>query len=149
MPTKPSVAPNAQSTQCHVSDGRCISVPNRNPGSGLRGGGQIKKVFPYFSCDRIEFCLALIGSDLAVAHLVSVDHFKYELILQLRSAAAQGATKIVVNSSELCRSIRNGSHSTQACCEAMEAEIKPGDVVIEQRGGTGMTVRYLLPRKNG
>ena len=81
--------------------------------------------------------------------MVSVDHFKYELIAQMRSAAAQGATKIVVNSTELCRSIRKGSYSTQACCEAMEAEIKPGDVVIEQRGGTGMTVRYLLPRKNG
>jgi hypothetical protein len=31
----------------------------------------------------------------------------------------------------------------------MEAEIKPGDVVIEQNSGTGMTVRYLLPRKGG
>jgi hypothetical protein len=81
--------------------------------------------------------------------LVSVDHFKYELIAQLRSAAAQGATTIVVNSTELCRSIRNGGYSTQACCEAMEAEIRPGDVVIDQRSGAGMTVRYLLPRKDG
>jgi hypothetical protein len=78
--------------------------------------------------------------------LVSVDHFKYELIAQLRNAAAQGATSVVVNSTELCRSIRNASHSTQACCEAMEAEIKPGDVVIQQNSGAGMTVRYLLPR---
>jgi hypothetical protein len=81
--------------------------------------------------------------------LVSVDHFKYELIAQLQSAAAQGATTVVVNSTELCRSIRNANHSTQACCEAMEAEINSGDVVIEQRSGTGMTVRYLLPRKEG
>ena len=80
------------------------------------------------------------------AQLVSVDHFKYELIAQLRSAAAQGATTVVVNSTELCRSIRNANHSTQACCEA---EIKPGDVVIEQKSGTGMTVRYLLPRREG
>jgi uncharacterized protein YcbK (DUF882 family) len=80
------------------------------------------------------------------AHLVSVDHFRYELITQLRSAAAQGATTIVVNSTELCRSIRNANHSTHACCEAMQAEIKPGDVVIEQKSGTGMTVRYQLPR---
>jgi hypothetical protein len=85
--------------------------------------------------------LALTG-----AHLVSVDHFRYELIAQLRSAAAQGAITIVVNSTELCRSIRNANHSTHACCEAMQAEIKPGDVVIEQKSGTGMTVRYLLPR---
>ena len=81
--------------------------------------------------------------------MVSVDHFKYELIAQLRSAAAQGATTIVVNSTELCRSIRNASYSTQACCEAMEAEIKPGDVVIAQKSGTGITVRYLLPRQEG
>ena len=78
--------------------------------------------------------------------MVSVDHFRYELIAQLRNAAAQGATTVVVNSTELCRSIRNANHSTQACCEAMETEIKPGDVVIEQNSGSGMTVRYLLPR---
>ena len=53
---------------------------------------------------------------------------------------------IVINSTELCRSIRNAGYSTQACCEAMEAEIRPGDVVIDQRSGAGMTVRYLLPR---
>jgi hypothetical protein len=28
----------------------------------------------------------------------------------------------------------------------MEAEIKPGDVVIQQNSGVGLTVRYLLPR---
>lgn len=50
--------------------------------------------------------------------VVSVDHFRYELIAQLRSAASQGATTVVVNSTELCRSIRNASHSTLACCEA-------------------------------
>jgi hypothetical protein len=78
--------------------------------------------------------------------LVSIDHFRYELITQLRSVAAQGATTIVNNSTELCRSIRNANHSTHACCEAMQAEIKLGDVVIEQKTCTGMTVRYLLPR---
>jgi hypothetical protein len=76
--------------------------------------------------------------------LVSVDHFRQELITQLRRAAAQGATTIVVTSAELCRSIRDASHSSQACCEAMQAEIKPGDTVIEHT--SGMTVRYLLPR---
>jgi hypothetical protein len=78
--------------------------------------------------------------------LVSVDHFRYELIAQLRSAAAQGASTVVVNSTELCRSIRDATHWTHACCEAMEAEIKPGDVVIRQNSGVGLTVRYLLPR---
>ena len=92
-------------------------------------------------------CSQRLVGDLAGANLVSVDHFKYELIAQLRNASAQGATTLVVNSTELCRSIRNANHSTQACCEAMEAEIKPGDVVIQQNSGAGMTVRYLLPRK--
>jgi hypothetical protein len=76
--------------------------------------------------------------------LVSVDHFRQELITQLRRAAAQGATTIVVTSAELCRSIRGTSHSSQACCEAMQAEINPGDTVIQR--ASGMTVRYLLPR---
>jgi hypothetical protein len=80
--------------------------------------------------------------------LVSVDHFRYELITQLRTAAAQGATTIVVASTELCRSIRKANNSTDACCEAMQAEIKTGDVVIEHRSGNTMKVRYLLPRKD-
>jgi UDP-N-acetylmuramyl pentapeptide synthase len=79
--------------------------------------------------------------------LVSTDHFRQELVAQLRSAAAQGATKIVITSGELWQSIRMASRSTQACCEAMQAEVKPGDVVlVEQDSGSGMTVRYLLPR---
>jgi hypothetical protein len=40
-----------------------------------------------------------------------------------------------------------GNLSTDACCDAMEAETKPGDVVVVARSlGAGMTVRYLLPR---
>jgi hypothetical protein len=30
----------------------------------------------------------------------------------------------------------------------MQAEIKPGDVMIEQKSGAGIAVRYLLPRKD-
>jgi hypothetical protein len=61
--------------------------------------------------------------------LVSVDHFRHELPTQLRSAADQGGTTIVIISGELCKNIRMGSSSTQACCEAMLAEVKPGDVI--------------------
>ena len=40
-----------------------------------------------------------------------------------------------------------GNLSTDACCDAMEAETKPGDVVVVARSlGAGMTVRYLSPR---
>jgi hypothetical protein len=40
-----------------------------------------------------------------------------------------------------------GHVSSVACCDAMQAEIKTGDVVILERSNiAGMTVRYLLPR---
>jgi hypothetical protein len=78
--------------------------------------------------------------------MVSADHFALELRMQLRSADSQGATTIVITSGELCKNIRMGSSSTQACCEAMQAEVKPGDDVLVSAGGAGMTVRYRLPR---
>jgi UDP-N-acetylmuramyl pentapeptide synthase len=79
--------------------------------------------------------------------MVSADHFRHELLAQLKNAVEQGARSIVITSGELCKSIRNAGHSTQACCEAMQAEAKPGDVVlVEQDSGSGMTVRYRLPR---
>jgi hypothetical protein len=81
------------------------------------------------------------------AQLVSIDHFAHELISQLRSAAEQGVTTIVISSGELCKSIRGSGHSTQACCEAMQAEVKPCDIVlVEHDRGSGMMVRYRLPR---
>jgi UDP-N-acetylmuramyl pentapeptide synthase len=78
--------------------------------------------------------------------MVSADHFAHELRTQLRSAAAQGATTIVITSGELCKSVRDSGHSTQASCEAMQAEVKPGDLVLVSASGAGMTVRYRLPR---
>jgi hypothetical protein len=80
------------------------------------------------------------------AQLVSVDHFRHELLTQLRSAAAQGGTTIVITSGELCKNIRMGNSSTQACCEAMMAEVQPGDVVLVSSGGAETIVRYRLPR---
>ena len=78
--------------------------------------------------------------------LVSVDHFRHELLTQLKSAADQGGTTIVITAGELCKKIRMGNSSTQACCEAMMAEVKPGDVVLVSASGAGMTIRYRLPR---
>jgi hypothetical protein len=78
--------------------------------------------------------------------VVSTDHFRQELVMQLRRAAEVGATTIVVTSTDLCRSIRNASNSLDACFEAMQAEIKPGDVVLDQSSGNAMAIRYLLPR---
>jgi hypothetical protein len=79
--------------------------------------------------------------------LVSVDHFRYELITQLRSATEQGAQKIVITSTELCKSIRGGNTSMDACCQAMQDEVNHGDVIVQGRNsGAGMIVRYQLPR---
>jgi len=80
-------------------------------------------------------------------NLVSVDHFAQQLKWQLRIAAEQGATTVVITSEDLCKLIRDGSQSTRACCEAMHSEVKPGDVVlVPQNTGSGMTVRYRMPR---
>jgi hypothetical protein len=65
--------------------------------------------------------------------MVSVDHFALELRSQLRAAAAQGAGSIVINSSELCKAIRSGNAWMDACCEAMQQEVKPTDLVIRER----------------
>jgi hypothetical protein len=79
--------------------------------------------------------------------MVSFDHFAHELRRQLSSATEQGGTQIVITSAELCQSIPMGNSSTRACCEAMQAEVKPSDVVlVEQNSGGGMVVRYQLPR---
>jgi hypothetical protein len=83
-------------------------------------------------------------SDTLEIFVVSTDHFRYELLAQLRRAASEGATMSVVTSAELCKSLPNGSRWSQACCDAMQAEINPGDEVLDKT--SGMTVRYLLPR---
>jgi hypothetical protein len=79
--------------------------------------------------------------------MVSIDHFRHELLAQMSRAATQGRIDILVNSGELCRSIRNGDLRMSTCCDAMQEEIKAGDVLlVERTNGAGMTVRYLLPR---
>lgn len=78
--------------------------------------------------------------------MVSTDHFRQELVAQLGRAAHAGRIDVLINSGELCRSIREGFESA-SCCDAMQAEFKPGDTVLPDRSnGVGMTVRYLLPR---
>ena len=79
--------------------------------------------------------------------MVSVDHFGYELRRQLRDAAADGASELPITSHDLCRSIRTGTAWLNACCEAMEQELQENDIVVQDRNGLGMSVRYKLPRK--
>jgi UDP-N-acetylmuramyl pentapeptide synthase len=79
--------------------------------------------------------------------MVSTDHFRQELNAQLNRAAAGGQIDVLITSGELCRSIVTGSAWSAYCCDAMEAEMRPGDtLVLERSNGAGMTVLYLLPR---
>ena len=82
--------------------------------------------------------------------MVSVDHFRQELLAQMGRASASGAIDMLVNSGELHPSLGGhlgSAHGMPSCCEAMQAEIQPGDILlVEKANGAGMTVRYLLPR---
>jgi hypothetical protein len=83
-------------------------------------------------------------------YMVSADHFAQKLRVQFKKASAQGATRFVITSQELYRSLGGypgSTHGMPACCDAMRSEMKSGDVlIVEQPNGAGMTVRYQLPR---
>jgi hypothetical protein len=57
---------------------------------------------------------------------------------------------ILANAAELCRSLVKSRQTAQEmgrCCDAMQAEMRPGDsMIVARTNGAGMTVRYLLPR---
>ena len=79
--------------------------------------------------------------------IVSIDHFRQELLVQLRRAATEGRIDILINSGELCRTIPGSCSWSASCCDAMQEELKLGDtLVLDRTNGPGMTVRYLLPR---
>jgi hypothetical protein len=82
--------------------------------------------------------------------MVTMDLFRQGLLAQMARATYQGRIDVLINSGELYRSLGGDPGSTHGmpfCCDAMEAEMKLGDVVlIERANGAGMTVRYLLPR---
>jgi hypothetical protein len=82
--------------------------------------------------------------------MVSADHFRQGLLAQMHRASSNGRIDVVINSGELYRSLGGypgSSHGMPSCCDAMQDEMKPGDVLLlERTNGAGMTVRYLLPR---
>jgi hypothetical protein len=82
--------------------------------------------------------------------MVSADYFAQQLRAQLKKAAAQGETRAVITSGELYRSLGGypGSmHGMPACCDAMRAEMKPGDnLLVDQPNGGPTTICYRLPR---
>ena len=82
--------------------------------------------------------------------MVSTDHFRQGLLAQMRRASLNGRIDVLINSGELYRSLGGypgSSRGMPSCCDAMQDEMKPGDVLLlERTNGAGMTVRYLLPR---
>ena len=82
--------------------------------------------------------------------MVSTDHFRQGLLAQMARASRGGLIDVLINSWELYRSLggyAGSTHGMAFCCDAMEAEMKPGDILLlERTNGVGMTVRYLLPR---
>jgi len=84
--------------------------------------------------------------------MVSVDHFRQELLAQMGRAAEGGLIDVLINSGELHRSLGGypgSKHGMPFCCDAMQDEMKPGDtIIVERSNGAGMTIRYLLPRAN-
>jgi hypothetical protein len=85
--------------------------------------------------------------------MVSMDHFRQELLAQLVRRAHSGAVDMLINSAELSRSLggdASPNSKMSSCRDAMQEEIRPGDTVLINRdSGPGMTVRYLLPRTDG
>jgi hypothetical protein len=83
--------------------------------------------------------------------MVSADHFAQELRAQFKKAVAQGAARAIITSGELYGALGGDAAGSMqgmpACCEAMCAEMKPGDNLLAQQvNGGGMTVCYRLPR---
>jgi hypothetical protein len=82
--------------------------------------------------------------------MVSIDHFRQELQAQMSRAANGGFIDVMINSGELYRCLGGypgSKHGMPLCCDAMQAEMKSGDIlVLDRSSGSGMTVRYLLPR---
>ena len=65
--------------------------------------------------------------------MVSIDHFRQELLGQLRRAATEGRIDILINSGELCRTIPGSCSWSSSCCDAMQEELKSGDALVLDR----------------
>ena len=82
--------------------------------------------------------------------MVSYDHFRQELRVQLGHAAARGDLDLLVCAGELFDSVPKGTRPDLGmgyCCDAMRDEMAPGEIVlVERSNGSGMTVRFMLPR---
>jgi hypothetical protein len=65
--------------------------------------------------------------------MVKVDHFRRGLLALIERATHHGRVDVLINSGELFRSLGGYPgymHGTPFCCDAMEAKIKPRDVLL-------------------
>ena len=70
--------------------------------------------------------------------MVSVDHFRQELLSRMKHAAENGATDVLISSAELRRSLRGGDFGPDVCSDVMKAEMKPGDILgLDGNSGPG------------
>ena len=78
-----------------------------------------------------------------------LDHFRYEIHMQMQRAAAWGATAVVINARELHSAFGDflePKHQPR-CCDVIEEEMIEGDVVVAAKSDVdGLTIRYRLPR---
>jgi hypothetical protein len=70
--------------------------------------------------------------------MASTDHFR---LAQMCRATAHGSVDILMTSGELYRSLGGypgSSHGMPFCCDAMQDEMRPGDILlVERRDGVG------------
>ena len=79
--------------------------------------------------------------------MISIDHFRQELTEQMGRASASGAKEVLINSLDLCASIPKGNYAADSCCNAMQDEMRAGDVLhIDRNHSAGMTSAIFCPR---
>ena len=82
--------------------------------------------------------------------MVSTDQFREEIRSQLQSAATDGGRSLIVDSSELYRSVSKLPVFDPwmiFCCNAMRAEMTETDhLIFDDEKDTLLTVNYKLPR---
>ena len=75
--------------------------------------------------------------------MVSTDHFRQELLAQMGRASKRGAVNILVNSVDLHKSLGSYAGLNQGmpqCCDAMQDEMKAGDLLLVERSSLAKPV---------
>jgi len=83
--------------------------------------------------------------------MVPSDHYSQELSAQLGRASTRGLSHILINARDLHSSVGDfpsANDKMVSCRLAMRIEMRDGDVIlVTENNAAGMTVRYLLPRR--